>query len=146
MKQISLFCDGSSLGNPGYGGWCGILKYGDRERVVSGGEENTTNNRMELKAVIESIKVIKEPCDIRIVSDSKYVCSGIDSWIEGWIKKDFKGVKNPDLWRELLEISKNHKLSCLWVKGHSGHLENERCDRIAKDEATKVRERKNGVK
>lgn len=137
MKKITLYSDGSSLGNPGAGGWCGILCYKDKERIVSGGEANVTNNQMELKAVIESLKVLKEPCEVELVSDSKYVCEAINSWLKNWIKKDFKDVKNLDLWKEYLEISAPHKVKATWVKGHSGFIYNERCDTIAKEEAQK---------
>ena len=95
MKKIFLYCDGSSLGNPGAGGWCGILRYKDKERVLSGGEANVTNNQMELRAVIESLKALKEPCEVELVSDSKYVCEAINSWLKNWIAKKFKDVKNP---------------------------------------------------
>jgi ribonuclease HI len=137
MKEIFLYTDGSSLGNPGAGGYCGILKYKDAQRIISGGEENTTNNRMELKAVIESLKVLKEPCKVNLYSDSKYVVDAIGGWIFGWIKKNFKGVKNPDLWQEFLEVSKIHKVEANWIKAHNGHFENEQCDSIAKSEAEK---------
>lgn len=135
MKQISLFCDGSSLGNPGAGGYCGILHYKGSEKIVRGGEAMTTNNRMELRAVIESLKVLKEPCEVELVSDSSYVVKGINEWLAGWVKKEFAKVKNPDLWREYIEVAKPHKVRALWVKGHAGHAENERCDTIAKQEA-----------
>lgn len=139
MKKITLYCDGSSLGNPGAGGWCGILCYRDRERVVSGGELSATNNQMELKAVIESLKILKEPCEVELVSDSKYVCEAINSWLDGWIKKEFKGVKNPKLWQEYINISSIHRVKATWVKGHSGYEYNERCDTIAKKEALKYK-------
>lgn len=135
MKQVSLFCDGSSLGNPGAGGYCGILRYKGSEKIVRGGEAMTTNNRMELRAVIESLKVLKEPCEVELVSDSSYVVKGINEWLEGWVKKEFAKVKNPDLWREYIEVAKPHKVRAVWVKGHAGHAENERCDTIAKQEA-----------
>ncbi|MFV0481081.1 MAG: ribonuclease HI [Campylobacteraceae bacterium] len=139
MKRITLFSDGSSLGNPGFGGYCAILRYKDSEKIVSGGEIDTTNNRMELKAVIEAMKIIKEPCYIEIVSDSSYVIKGIIEWLENWIAKDFKNVKNPDLWKEYIKVSKNHKVKGTWVKGHAGHEENEKCDKIAKEEALKLK-------
>jgi ribonuclease HI len=139
MKNITLFSDGSALGNPGFGGYCAILRFKDKEKVVSGGELLTTNNRMELKAVIEGIKALREPCFIEIISDSSYVTKGISQWLSNWILKDFDKVKNPDLWREYVEASKIHKIKTTWVKGHSGHTENEMCDKIAKDEAEKLR-------
>ncbi len=137
MKKIEIFTDGSSLGNPGAGGWCAILRYKNNEKIISGGEENTTNNRMELKAVIEALKVLKEPCEINLFADSQYVLKGINEWLENWIRKNFKNVKNIDLWQEFLLLSKNHKININWVKGHSGHKENEICDKIAKNEALK---------
>ncbi len=139
MKKITLFSDGSSLGNPGPGGYGAILRFGNREKEISGGELNTTNNRMELLAVIEGLKALKEPCDVDIVSDSLYVVKGIKEWLDGWIKRDFKKVKNPDLWKEYIEISKNHKINAIWVRGHNGHAENERCDILAKQEAQKMK-------
>ena len=139
MKSIEIFTDGSSLGNPGPGGFGAILRYGEHEKIVSGGEDNTTNNRMELKAVIEALKSLKNPCSIIVYSDSIYVVKGINEWLENWIKKDFKKVKNEDLWREFIEVSKNHEIECIWVKGHNGHEENERCDKIAKEEAEKLK-------
>ncbi len=135
MKNIHLYTDGSSLGNPGFGGYCGILKFGNNEKIVSGGQMVATNNQMELKAVIEGIKVVKEPCSITVTSDSSYVVKGINEWLKKWVKKEFKNVKNPELWREYLEVSKPHKVLAIWVKGHAGHAENEKCDTIARGEA-----------
>ncbi len=137
MKRVHLFSDGSSLGNPGEGGWCAILRYKETEKIISGGEKLATNNQMELRAVIEGLKALKEPCEVEIVSDSSYVVKGINEWLEGWIKKDFKKVKNPELWREYLEAAKPHKIKAVWVRGHDGHRENEICDKIAKEEAMK---------
>ncbi|PAF54477.1 ribonuclease HI [Helicobacter sp. 13S00482-2] len=139
MKSVKLFCDGSSLGNPGAGGYCGILQYADKEKIIAGGEEVSTNNQMELKAVIESLKCLKQPCKIDLYSDSRYVCDGINSWLSNWIKKDFIKIKNPDLWREYVEVSKSHDVRAIWVKGHNGHIENERCDEIAKKWALKYK-------
>ncbi len=141
MKQVHLFSDGSSLGNPGPGGWCAILRYGDHEKIVSGGEPDTTNNRMELKAVIEGLKLLKEPCRVTITSDSSYVVKAINEWLPGWIRKGFKKVKNPDLWHAYLEAAKPHKITAVWVRGHNGHTENEKCDKIAREEATKIQKR-----
>ena len=142
MKQVHLYSDGSSLGNPGAGGYCAVLKYGDAQKIVKGAELDTTNNRMELKAVIEGLKVLKQPCRVTITSDSNYVVKAINEWLKNWIKKDFKGVKNPDLWREFLEVSKPHQLEANWVKGHAGHEENELCDKIAREEATRIKDGK----
>lgn len=141
MKKISLFCDGSSLGNPGAGGYCAILRFGNVEKIVSGGMANATNNQMELLAVIEGLAALKEPCDITLISDSSYVIKGINEWLEGWKRKDFAKVKNPEMWQRYVEVSKNHKVHGIWVRGHDGHVENEMCDKIAKEEATKVKER-----
>ena len=146
MKKITLFSDGSALGNPGPGGYGIILRYKDQEREISGGEAHTTNNRMELLAVIEGLKALKEPCIVDIVSDSSYVVKGINEWLEGWIKRDFKKVKNPDLWAEYIEVSKKHKINAIWVRGHNGHSENERCDVLAKEEAQKMKEGKKDQK
>ena len=139
MKKISLFCDGSSLGNPGAGGYCAILRFGNVERVVSGGMANATNNQMELLAVIEGLAALKEPCDVTLISDSSYVIKGINEWLEGWKRKDFAKVKNPEMWQRYVEVSKMHKVHGIWVRGHDGHAENEMCDKIAKEEATKIK-------
>lgn len=140
MKKITLFSDGSALGNPGPGGYGVILRFKDTERELSGGEAHTTNNRMELLGVIEGLKALKEPCEVDIVSDSSYVVKGINEWLDGWIKRDFKKVKNPDLWQGYIEVSKGHKIKAIWVRGHDGHTENERCDVLAKREAQKMKE------
>ncbi len=139
MKKITLFSDGSALGNPGPGGYGVILRYGDSERELSGAYEHTTNNRMELLGVIEGLRALKEPCDVDVISDSSYVVKGINEWLTNWIKKDFKKVKNPDLWRDYIEVSKPHKINAIWVRGHDGHIENERCDKLAYDEAQKMK-------
>ena len=140
MKKITLFSDGSALGNPGPGGYGVILRYGDREREISGSETHTTNNRMELLAVIEGLKALSEQCEVDVISDSSYVVKGINEWLVNWIKRDFKKVKNPDLWREYIEVSQGHKINAIWVRGHDGHEENERCDKLARDEAEKMKE------
>jgi len=142
MKKVHLYSDGSSLGNPGPGGYCSILKYGKAQKIIKGGEDNTTNNRMELKAVIEGLKALKTPCEVEITSDSNYVVKAINEWLANWVKKDFKGVKNIDLWKEYLEVSKPHKIKGFWVKGHDGHEENELCDKIAREEATRIKDGK----
>ena len=139
MKQVTLFCDGSSLGNPGPGGYGGILRFGKYEKEYGGSELKTTNNRMELKAVIEGLQLLKEPCEVEIISDSSYVVKAINEWLENWIKRGFKKVKNPDLWQEYLQVSKPHKIKATWVRGHNGHQENERCDKIARTEAEKAK-------
>jgi len=135
LKQITLFSDGSALGNPGPGGYGTILLYNGKERVLSGGELHTTNNRMELLGVIEGLKVLKEPCEVEVISDSSYVVKGINEWLTNWIKRGFKKVKNPDLWHEYVKVSEQHSVIGTWVKGHDGHEENERCDEIARSKA-----------
>ncbi|MCD6190330.1 MAG: ribonuclease HI [Sulfurimonas sp.] len=139
MKKITLFSDGSALGNPGPGGYGVILRFGESERELSGAYEHTTNNRMELLGVIEGLRALKEPCEVDVISDSSYVVKGINEWLSNWIKKDFKKVKNPDLWRDYIEVSKPHKINAIWVRGHDGHIENERCDKLAYDEAQKMK-------
>lgn len=137
LKQITLYSDGSSLGNPGPGGYGGILVYKESRREYYGGRTHTTNNRMELLAVIEGLKLLKEPCDVEIVSDSSYVIKGITEWLEGWKRKNFAKVKNVDLWKAYIEVSAIHTIHGRWVRGHSGHPENERCDTLARQEAEK---------
>ena len=137
MKKIQIYTDGSCLNNPRSGGWCAILRYKQYEKIIKGAQKNTTNNRMELKAVIEAIKILKEPCEIDLYTDSTYVLKGINEWLDTWIKRKFKQVKNIDLWKQFIEVSKHHKINIHWVKGHSGHRENEICDKIAKEEALK---------
>jgi len=141
VKKITLFSDGSALGNPGPGGYGVILRYGDSEKELSGAYEHTTNNRMELLGVIEGLKALKEPCEVDVISDSSYVVKGINEWLTNWVKKDFKKVKNPDLWREYLEVSKKHKINAIWVRGHNGHEENERCDILARTAAEEMKEK-----
>lgn len=142
MKKITLFSDGSALGNPGPGGYAAILRFGDKEREICGGEGHTTNNRMELLGVIEGLKALKEPCEVAIVSDSSYVVRGINEWLGDWVKRDFKKVKNPDLWMEYIKAAKPHRVNATWVRGHDGHPENERCDVLAKEEAQKMKEKR----
>lgn len=135
MKTINLYTDGSCLGNPGDGGWCAILEYKGTEKTLSGFQADTTNNRMEIMAVIQGLEALKEPCVVELYSDSQYVLNALDSWLANWVKKDFKKVKNVDLWKRMLEVSKPHTLKTHWVKGHNGHAYNEKCDKIARQEA-----------
>ncbi len=144
MKKINLYSDGSALGNPGPGGWGTILEFKGNEKELCGGEEHTTNNRMELIGVIEGLKALKEPCEVHITSDSSYVVKGINEWLESWEKRGWKTaskkpVKNVELWQEYLEVSKIHKITATWVKGHAGHEHNERCDIIARSFAEKLK-------
>jgi len=139
LKKIEIFTDGSCLGNPGAGGWCAILKYKQHQKILKGHELNTTNNRMELLAVIKALEALKEPCEVELYSDSTYVLKGLNEWLDSWIKKDFKKVKNVDLWKKYIDVSKIHKIHVNWIKGHSGHTENEICDKIAREEATKAK-------
>lgn len=139
--KVTIYTDGACAGNPGRGGWCAILtaeKDGSRfEKIVSGGEEHTTNNRMELLAVIGGLASLKRPCEVEVVSDSRYVCGAFnDGWLESWRSKGWltagrKPVKNMELWRSLDELTQRHNVSFSWIKGHNGHPYNERCDSIA---------------
>jgi len=141
LKKVKLYADGSSLGNPGPGGWGAILEYNGIQKQFSGGEKNTTNNKMELTAIIEGLKKLKEPCEVEIISDSNYVVKAINEWLDSWIKTNWKNkkVKNIELWEKYLEVSKPHKIKATWIKGHNGHRENEICDKLAKKEASKFR-------
>ncbi len=136
-KQVELYTDGACSGNPGPGGWGAILRFGTHEKELSGGEEQTTNNRMELTAVIEGLLALKEPCKVTLTTDSKYVADGLSKgWAEnwkknGWRKADKKPALNPDLWDELLRLADIHTIEINWIKGHAGHSENERCDALA---------------
>lgn len=140
MKKITLFSDGSALGNPGPGGYGVILRFGDKEKELFGCEEYTTNNRMELLGVIEGLDALKEACEVDVISDSSYVVKGINEWLTNWIKRDFKKVKNPDLWKRYIDVAKIHKINAIWVRGHDGHVENERCDTLARDAAQKMKD------
>ena len=146
MKSVEIFTDGACSGNPGPGGWGAILRFGSAEKELSGGETETTNNRMELTAVIEGLSALKEPCIVKLTTDSKYVADGVtkgwaESWRKnGWRKADKKPALNPDLWEKLLDLLKIHQVEICWVKGHAGHIENERCDRLAVEFYTKLKE------
>lgn len=144
MKRIKLYSDGSSLGNPGPGGWGTILEFNGHIKELSGGNPNTTNNQMELLGVIEGLKALKEPCYVEIISDSKYVVQAINEWLAGWIRNNWrtagkKPVKNLELWQEYVTISQRHTIKATWVKGHNGHPQNERCDQLARQEAEKLK-------
>jgi len=136
MNKVEIFTDGACKGNPGPGGWGAILRYGTTEKEIYGSSKNTTNNIMELTAVIESLKNLKKPCELIITTDSKYVKNGITEWIHNWKKNGWrtaakKEVKNKELWIELDSLIQIHSISWDWVKGHSGHPENERADLLA---------------
>lgn len=140
MKHVQIFSDGSCLGNPGKGGYGAILRYNEHEREISAGYALTTNNRMELMAVISGLEALKEPCEVTITTDSRYVMDGMTKWMDSWIKKGFfqnnsSKIKNQDLWTKIYNYSKVHKLNWVWVKGHNNHPENERCDELAKKAA-----------
>ncbi len=136
MKKVELFTDGACKGNPGPGGWGVLLRYGENEKRLCGGEKQTTNNRMELMAAIEGLASLKEPCDVILTTDSQYVRQGITEWIGNWKKNGWKNsakkpVKNSDLWQMLDTETQRHKVDWRWVKGHSGHRENEIADELA---------------
>ena len=136
MAVVEIFSDGACKGNPGVGGWGALLRMGDTEKELFGGEPNTTNNRMELRAVIEALTVLTRPCDVVVHTDSQYVQKGISEWIHGWKAKGWKTaakqpVKNDDLWKQLDKLAAQHKVDWRWVKGHAGHVENERADQLA---------------
>lgn len=137
MKEVYLYTDGACRGNPGKGGWGAILKYGQHQKEMSGGEAVTTNNRMELLGAINGLQALKEPCHVILTSDSKYLVDGMTkgwarSWKEkNWKKSDGKPAMNPELWDRLLELCDMHDVEFIWVKGHAGHPENERCDALA---------------
>lgn len=140
MKQVKIYTDGACSGNPGKGGWGAVLIYNGIEKELSGGELQTTNNRMELTAVIEALKALKESCDVVLTTDSKYVCDAINQkWVyswkkNNWRKADRKPALNVDLWEELLPLLEKHNVEFVWVKGHNGHKYNERCDYLAVNE------------
>jgi ribonuclease HI len=142
--EVELFTDGACSGNPGPGGWAAILRTGGHERSLSGGEDSTTNNRMELMAAIAGLEALRRPCRVRLHTDSKYLMDGATKWILGWKKNgwrtaDRKPVKNVDLWQRLDAARAAHHVDWIWVKGHSGHPENERADELARAEIEKLR-------
>ncbi len=144
-KIVELFTDGACSGNPGPGGWGAVLRFGTAEKELSGGAAETTNNRMEITAVIEGLSALKEPCKVMLCTDSKYVADGVSkgwaaSWrAKGWRKGDGKPALNPDLWEKLLNLLEVHEVEINWIKGHNGHPENERCDRLAVEETKKFK-------
>lgn len=143
MKQIEIYTDGACSGNPGPGGWGAVLVYNGKEKELSGSEKETTNNRMELTAVIMALNALNQPCEVKLTTDSKYVCDAINKgWVyswrkNGWRKSDKKPALNVDLWKELLSLLEKHEVEFIWVKGHNGHKYNEICDALAVKEYQK---------
>lgn len=143
MKKVNIYTDGACSGNPGPGGWASILVYNGKEKLISGGEASTTNNRMELTAVVTALEILKEECEVELTSDSKYVVDAINKgWLDSWQKKnwkksDGKPALNVDLWQKLIPQLARHKVSFVWIKGHDGHQYNERCDTVAVEESQK---------
>ncbi len=145
-ERVELFTDGACLGNPGPGGWGALLRFGDREKELSGGEVQTTNNRMELMAAIAGLEALKRPCTVVLTTDSQYVKKGVEEWMarwraNGWRTSDKKPVKNQDLWERMSAALAGHKVTWHWVKGHAGHTENERVDVLARDAALTFKDR-----
>ncbi|MBC5788522.1 MULTISPECIES: ribonuclease HI [Clostridiaceae] len=146
MKKVDIYTDGACSGNPGAGGWGAILRYGAHEKELSGGEAQTTNNRMELTAVIQALSLLKEPCQVVVHSDSKYIIDAIQQgWAikwkaNGWMRNKKEKALNPDLWQQLLQLLEIHQVEFHWIKGHAGHPENERCDRMAVAESQRYRQ------
>lgn len=143
VKTVEIYTDGACSGNPGPGGWGAVLRYNGHEKEISGGEAHTTNNRMELMAVIEALSLLKEPCEVKLYSDSQYVCNALKlgwarKWQQnGWMRNKKEKALNPELWERLLKLCDIHDVEPIWVKGHAGHPENERCDRMAVAESQK---------
>lgn len=136
MKDVTIYTDGACRGNPGPGGWGALLRHGSKQRELWGGEAQTTNNRMELRAAIEALNTLKEPCRVQLFTDSEYVRKGITEWLSGWKARGWRTaarqpVKNADLWQALEEAAARHEVQWHWVRGHSGHPENEHADRLA---------------
>jgi len=145
LSAVDIFTDGACRGNPGPGGWAALLRTGGKELEIAGGETPTTNNRMELMAAIAALQALKRPCQVRLYTDSVYVRDGITKWIHGWRRNgwrtaDKKPVKNAELWQQLMEAAAPHRVEWHWVKGHSGHPENDRVDALACAEADKLRQ------
>ena len=144
MKSVTLITDGSCRGNPGPGGWAAVLRYREHARELSGADPQTTNNRMEMTAVLEGLSALREPCRVTIEIDSEYVKKGVTEWMAGWKRRGWKTaskqpVKNQDLWRRLDEAVARHEVKWRWVKGHAGHADNNRCDELAREAAMTAR-------
>ena len=143
MNHVVMYTDGACKGNPGPGGWGAVIRYGKHEKEISGGDPDTTNNRMELSATIQALKILIEPCKVKLHTDSRYVIDGITKWIHGWQRNGWKNAsKQPvstiDIWHDLIEATARHQVEWIWVKGHNGHPENERADRLASDAAEAI--------
>ena len=141
---VEIATDGACKGNPGPGGWGAVIRYGAHEKELAGGEPDTTNNRMELIAAVEALNALKKPCRVRLSTDSRYVMDGLTKWLRnwqrnGWRTSDKKPVKNADLWQRLIDAAAPHRIEWMWVKGHAGHPDNERADRLASDAALQQR-------
>ncbi|UJP06157.1 MAG: ribonuclease HI [Nitrosomonas sp.] len=141
---VEIFTDGACKGNPGIGGWGALLRYGGREREIFGGEKMTTNNRMELLAAIRALEALKRPCKVHLHTDSQYLHRGVNEWLSGWKARDWrtadkKPVKNDDLWKRLDDLTRQHEIEWCWVRGHAGHTDNERADRLANRGVESVR-------
>jgi len=137
QQIVEIFCDGACSGNPGPGGYGAILRYGGHQKEISGGARETTNNRMELSAAIEALRLLTRPCTVTVTTDSQYLVKGITEWIMGWQRNGWRNSKkepvvNRDLWEELLIATQKHRVKWKWVRGHAGHAENERCDQLAR--------------
>ena len=144
LPHVEIATDGACKGNPGPGGWGALLRFGAKEREMSGGESPSTNNRMELMAAIRSLEALKQPCRVTLSTDSRYVMDGLTKWIHGWQRNgwktaDRKPVKNAELWQALLAAAQPHRIEWKWVKGHAGHPDNERADKLASDAALSAR-------
>lgn len=144
LPHVEIATDGACKGNPGAGGWGAVIRSGTRERELSGGEPASTNNRMELTAAIRALQELKRPCRVTLSTDSRYVMDGLTKWIHGWRKNgwrtaDKKPVKNAELWQELVAAAEPHRIEWVWVKGHAGHPDNERADKLASDAAVSAR-------
>ena len=142
MKEVTIYTDGACSGNPGPGGWGAVLKYGDAVKELSGGEAHTTNNRMELTGVISALSALKEPCRVKLYTDSRYIANAInEGWLKAWTAKGWRrqggAVKNPDLWQELIVLLEKHNVEFIWVKGHAENEYNNRCDELAVNERKK---------
>lgn len=144
MKQVNMYTDGSCLGNPGPGGWCCLMRSGGHERVLKGADPQTTNNRMEIQAVLSGLQSLTEPCEVTVYSDSQYVLKAMSEWLPGWVRNGWKNsqkkpVANADQWKEMQIELQRHTIITSWVKGHAGHPENEFCDQVANEEAYAAR-------